>query len=89
MIQLAPDQALGASKPVDTPACTTAREMTEDEKVGMEGAAASQFRRLPAKLNCLCLDPPDIRFGTSSSKPRVGDMIRLKKIATFLVGKPP
>ena len=44
---------------------TTAREMIEDEKVPLEGAAASQFRRLAAKLNHFSFDRPDIRFVTS------------------------
>ena len=100
-IRLAPDQrhtaevigelGLDASKLVDTPLCTTAREMTKDEKVPLEGAAASQFRRLAAKLTCFSLD--HIRFGTSlvcsvASKLWVGDMIQLKRVARFLVGKP-
>ena len=80
---------LGASKPV----CTTAHEMTEDEIVTLEGAAASQFRRLAVKLNCLSLDRPDIRCGTSlgcsvASKPPVRVTIRPQRIARFLVGKP-
>ena len=102
-IRLAPDQrhaaevieelGLREAKPVDTPVCTTMREMTEEEKVPLEGAAASQFRRLAAKLNYLSLDRPDIRYGTSlvcavASTPRLGDMTRLKRIARFLVGKP-
>ena len=100
-IRLAPDQrhtaevieelGLGASKPVDTLVCTTAREMTEDEKVPLEGAAASQFMRLAAKLNNLSLDRPDTRFGTGcsvASKHRVGDMIWLLSIARFFVEKP-
>ena len=66
--------------------------VTEGEKVPSEEPAASQFRRLAAKLNYFSLDPPDIRFGTLlictvASKPRVGDMTRLKTIARFLVGK--
>ena len=100
-IRLAPDQrhtaevieelGLGASKPVDTLVCTTAREMTEDEKEPLEGAAASQFTCLAAKLNNLSLDRPDIRFGTGcsvASKHRVGDTIPLLSIARFFVEKP-
>ena len=82
---------LGASKPVDALVCTTAREMTDEEKVPLEGVAASQFRRLAAKLNNLSLDRSDIRFGTVcsvASKRRVGDMSWLLSITRFLVGKP-
>ena len=45
---------------------------------------ARQFKRLAEKLNNLSLDWPDIRFGTSlvcsvASKPRVGDLIGLRR----------
>ena len=99
-IRLAPDQrhtaevieelGLGASKPVDTLVCTTARETTEDEKEPLEGAAASRFRSLAAKLNNLSFDRADIRFGTVcsvASKHRVGDTIWLLSIARFFVRK--
>ena len=56
-------------KPLDTPVCTTAREMTEDEKVPLEEAVASHIRPLAVKLNYLSLDRPDIRFGHRQCAP--------------------
>ena len=57
-IRLAPDQRHAEEVIEDLGLCTTSREMTEDEKVPMEEAAASQFRRLVAELHCFSLDGP-------------------------------
>ena len=98
-IRLAPDQrhmaevigelGVGASKPADT---LVHWEMTEDEKVPLERAAASQFRRLAAKLNYLSWTGPTSgsghRWFAPSPPPLVGDMIWLKRIAQFPVGNP-
>ena len=54
---------------------------------------ATLDRRLVAKLNYLAMDRPDIRYaastmGSPASSPKNADMVRLKRVGRFLIGRP-
>ena len=54
---------------------------------------ATLYRRLVAKLNCLAMDRPDIRYaastmGSQASSPKDADMARLKRVGRFMIGRP-
>ena len=81
------------AKAVDTPVPVTQRDPTEDEVIELDGVDAAQYRRLAAKLNYLSMDRPDVRYAASlicgrASRPRVLDLLRLKRVARFLLGRP-
>ena len=102
-LRLAPDDrhlkdlvdelGLANAKHVDTPVPVTHRDMDGEELETLGAAESTLYRRLAAKLNYLSMDRPDIRFAasviwSSAASPRVGDMVRLKRVVRFMTGHP-
>ena len=84
---------LGGASHVDTPMPVTQRNMDEEELKTLDAADSTLYRRLAAKLNYLSMDRPDVRHAASvicstAASPRVGDMVRLKRVVRFMKGRP-
>jgi hypothetical protein len=64
----------------------------EKDETELQGAEATSFRAIAARLNYLSQDSPDIQFAAKEvcrdmSKPSVGSWRKLKVLARFLLGR--
>ena len=67
--------------------------MTDSDSSALSLRDATLYRRLVAKLNYLAMDLLDIRYAASimeshASSPNVVDMVILKRVGRFLLGRP-
>ncbi|MDA8582761.1 reverse transcriptase domain-containing protein [bacterium] len=84
---------LQEARPVCTPGEDLKSWEVEVDSAELNEADSSSFRKLVARANYLALDRADIQFAVKDlcramSKPRVGDMKKLKRLARYLLGKP-
>ena len=84
---------LEGAKPADTPMIVSQSSKKDSDSRVLSMRDATLYRRLVAKLNYLAMDRPDIRYaastmGSQASSPKDADMVRLKRVGRFLIGRP-
>ena len=84
---------LEGAKPADTPMIVSQSRKKDSDSRALSMRDATLYRRLVAKLNYLAMDRPDIRYaastmGSQASSPKDADMVRLKRVGQFLIGRP-
>ena len=78
---------LEGAKPADTPMI-----VSQSDSRALSMRDATLHKRLVAKLNYLAMDRPDIRSaasttGSQASSPKDANMVRLKRVGRFLIGR--
>ena len=71
-------------------------QMTDDDtsdSQALTGGDITRYRALVARISCLSLDRPDLKFASmqvccAMAKPTLRDMERVKRIGRYLAGKP-
>ena len=87
------DLGMSEAKAVSTPSEPEKRWEEEENQQVLEGAKATQFRKVAARLNYLAADRPDLMFAAKEvcrkmAVPTVGGWKKLKRVARYLVGRP-
>ena len=80
----------GESKAAVTPGIKESEQEGDEDELSQE--EATKYRALTARANYLAQDRSDIGYATKEltrkmSKPRAGDMRKLKRLARYLIGK--
>ena len=69
------------------------KEMTEENAEELSPVEATKFRATVARLNYVCAERPDIQYSVkelarSMATPRKLDVVKLKRLARYLRGRP-
>ena len=84
---------LEEAKPADTPKIVSQSGKMDSHFRAVSLLNATLYRRLVAKLNYLAMDRTDIRYAASTvesraSSPNDVDMVKLKRVRRFQIGRP-
>ena len=84
---------LEGAKLADTPMIVSQSSKKDSDSRALSMRDATLYRRLVAKLNFLAVDRPDVLYaastmGSQASNPKDADMVRLKRVERFLIGRP-
>ena len=84
---------MDGAKPADTSMIVSQSDKMDSDSRALGLRDATLRRRLVAKLNFLAMDRPDSRYAASimerhASSPKDADMVKLKRVERFLIGRP-
>ena len=84
---------LEGAKLAGTPMVVSQSSKKDSDSRALSMRDATLYRRLVAKLSFLAMDRPDIRYaasttGSQASSPKDAEMVRLKRVERFLIGRP-